>query len=67
MSTISEFDINTLAVPTEDEVSAWNALTREQQLKALQAVSHHPDSTTPSGRSMGDIKQYLRSRRLQQA
>nr|WP_321454626.1 hypothetical protein [uncultured Cohaesibacter sp.] len=67
MNNATKFDIEALAVPTEDDVSAWNALTREQQLQVMQEVSDHADSTTPCGRTMDDIRASLRSRRQQQA
>lgn len=49
-----------LAVPTEGDIAEWNSLTREQQLKVLQEVSHHPDSITPTNVTMADIKARLR-------
>lgn len=44
------------AMPTEAEIAAWSALTREEQLAALRAELDHPDCDRQSVATLEDIR-----------
>jgi hypothetical protein len=48
-------DVMPSATPTEAELAAWAALSRDEQLRRLRACLTHPDATTPSSATMTDI------------
>jgi hypothetical protein len=50
------------ATPSEDDVRAWEALSREEQLRRLRAALSHPDCATVSSSSMVDILAEARKR-----
>ncbi len=41
--------------PTEAELAAWNALTREEQISRYREYLNHPDSQRVSSASMADV------------
>jgi hypothetical protein len=43
------------AVPSNDEIAAWQALPRDEQLRRLQARVTHPDCAAISDATMSDI------------
>jgi hypothetical protein len=43
------------ATPSNDEVAAWQALSRDEQLRRLQARVTHPDCAAVSDATMSDI------------
>jgi hypothetical protein len=43
------------ATPADQDVAAWNALSRSEQLARLRAECAHPDCDTISGDSMASI------------
>jgi hypothetical protein len=49
------------ATPNEAELAAWEALSREEQLRRLQAKLSHPDCSAVSEATMGDILGHARA------
>jgi len=43
------------AAPCDDEIAAWQALPRDEQLRRLQARLTHPDCAAVSDATMSDI------------
>lgn len=43
------------AVPSNDEIAAWQGLPRDEQLRRLQAKVTHPDCAAVSDATMSDI------------
>jgi len=43
------------ATPTEEEIRAWEALSREEQLRRLRSALTHPDCATATTATMSDI------------
>ena len=54
-STDSTVEVMPCAAPTEEEIRAWQALPRDEQLRRLRAVLTHPDCGTPTVYTMGDV------------
>ncbi len=50
------------ATPTEQEIAAWNELSREEQLKRYREFFSHPDTMTDCGQTMDDILAEARRR-----
>lgn len=50
------------ATPSEEDVRAWDALPREEQLQLLRAVLTHPDCSTVSAATMSEILAEARRR-----
>ncbi|WP_158813884.1 hypothetical protein [Methylocapsa sp. S129] len=50
------------ATPTEAELAAWAALSREAQVSRYREALTHPDCCAVSGESMGDILAAARER-----
>jgi hypothetical protein len=50
------------AVPNEEDIRAWEALPREEQLRRLRASLSHPDCSTVSPATMGEILAEARRR-----
>ncbi len=50
------------ATPTDEEIAAWNELSREEQLKRYREFFSHPDTMTCSGQTMDDILAEARRR-----
>jgi hypothetical protein len=50
------------ATPTDEEIAAWNELSREEQLKRYRELFSHPDCNTVSGATMDDILAEARRR-----
>jgi hypothetical protein len=44
-------------MPTKADISAWDALTREEQLAALRAELDHPDCKRESSATLEEIRQ----------
>ena len=61
-STDTIADVMPSATPTEEEIRAWEALPRDEQLRRLRAVLTHPDCGTPTTDTMGDILAEARAR-----
>lgn len=51
------------ATPTAEDEAAWAAMTRDEQLEALQILAHDPDTSSPSGKSAAQILAETRGRR----
>lgn len=43
------------ATPSAEDLSEWNGLSRDEQLKRLRYSLTHPDCATPSEADMSDI------------
>jgi hypothetical protein len=43
------------ATPTEADLAAWQALSRDEQLRRLRASLSQPDCSTVSSRAMSEI------------
>ncbi|MGO9543891.1 MAG: hypothetical protein ACLPPF_03755 [Rhodomicrobium sp.] len=43
------------ATPTDEEIAAWNELSREEQLTRYRKLFSHPGTITDSGQTMEDI------------
>jgi hypothetical protein len=50
------------ATPTESELEAWAALSRDEQVARYQEALAHPDCGTPTKDSMSDILAAARQR-----
>jgi hypothetical protein len=50
------------ATPTEEDIGAWEALPREEQLRRLRAALSHPDCGRASAATMKDILDEARKR-----
>ena len=50
------------ATPSEEEICAWEALPRDEQLRRLRAVLTHPDCATATPSTMSDILSEARKR-----
>jgi hypothetical protein len=50
------------ATPTEEEIGAWDALPRDEQLRRMRAALTHPDCSTPTTDTMRDILAEARAR-----
>ena len=50
------------ATPTDEEIAAWNELSREEQLKRYRELFNHPDCNTVSGATMDGILAEARRR-----
>jgi uncharacterized protein YbaP (TraB family) len=50
------------ATPTEEEIRAWQALPRDEQLRRLRAVLMHPDCATETSATMSEILKEAHSR-----
>jgi hypothetical protein len=50
------------AMPTEEDVRAWEALPREEQLRRLRAALSHPDCAIVSAATMKDVLDEARKR-----
>ena len=59
--------ISSWAVPTERDDEIWAAMTREQQLTALQDHFASDDCTTPSTRTVAEIVARARADRSPQS
>ena len=43
------------AAPSDEDIAAWNALTRDEQLRRMRAYLTHPDCSTPSNSTVEEI------------
>jgi hypothetical protein len=50
------------ATPTEAELAAWAALSRDEQVRRYQEALAHPDCGTATGDNMNDILVAARAR-----
>lgn len=50
------------ATPSEEDIRAWEALPREEQLRLLRAALTHPDCSTVTAATMGEILAEARRR-----
>jgi hypothetical protein len=50
------------ATPTEDDIRAWEALPRDEQLRRLRESLTHPDCSTPVADTMRDILELAHAR-----
>jgi len=50
------------AAPNEEDIRAWEALPREEQLRRLRAALSHPDCSTVSRATMSEILAEARRR-----
>jgi len=48
-------DSMAFAMPTSNEIAAWNALPRDEQLARLRQECSHPDCDIVIGESMAEI------------
>jgi hypothetical protein len=55
--------IRSWAMPTDADLAEWQAMTRDEQLAAFQALAHHPKTMTPSNRTVDEILADVRSKR----
>lgn len=49
------------ATPSAEDVSEWQGLSRDEQLKRLRSALTHPDCNTPSEADMTDILRRARA------
>ena len=54
--------INPSATPSEEEISAWEALPRDEQLRRLRAALAHPDCGTATTATMSEVLSEARAR-----
>ncbi|MFY9641765.1 MAG: hypothetical protein WCD20_20235 [Rhodomicrobium sp.] len=54
--------LTSLTMPSAEDIAAWNALSREQQLQRLREELSHPDCDKRSHRSMDEILADARDR-----
>lgn len=50
------------ATPTDEDVRAWEALSRDEQLRRLRAALTHPDCGTATTATVKDVLGEARSR-----
>lgn len=50
------------AAPSEEDIRAWGALPREEQLRLLRAALTHPDCSTVTAATMNEILAEARRR-----
>lgn len=50
------------ATPTEDDIRAWDALPRDEQLRRLRESLTQPECSTPVADTMSDILKLARAR-----
>ncbi len=55
-------DVMPSATPTEADLTAWEALPRDQQLRRMQKVFDDPACSTVTKSSMNDVLRRARSR-----
>jgi hypothetical protein len=61
-STASRADVMPSATPSEEDIRAWEALPRDEQVRRMRATLTHPDCSTATDDSMGDILAAARAR-----
>jgi hypothetical protein len=61
-STDSIVEVMPSATPTEEEIRAWQALPRDEQLHRLRAALTHPDCGIPTTDTMRDVLVQARAR-----
>jgi hypothetical protein len=54
-TTKSRSDEPLSAAPSEADFAAWDALSREEQVRAYREALTHPDCVAPSGETMDNI------------
>lgn len=59
--------ITSWAVPSEADDAAWQGMTRDEQLSALQDLANHPDTNTVSDVTVTEIVGRTRQRRAKRA
>lgn len=59
--------ITSWAVPTPEDDAAWDAMTRTEQLEALQEHFSHPDTTTTTETTVAEIVERTRAARAAKA
>ena len=57
-------DVMPSATPSEEEIAAWKALPRDEQLRRLRLEVTHPDACVAGPHSMADIWDKIKARRL---
>ena len=55
-------DVMPSAPPSEEEIAAWNALPRDEQLRRMQDALNHPDCNTACKLDMDEILRLARQR-----
>lgn len=55
--------ISSWAVPTPEDDALWEAMTREQQVAAMQDYFRSPECTTSTDNSVDDVVARARARR----
>jgi len=50
------------AVMSEEEIAAWNSLSREEQERRLKNMLDHPDCRTPSNLTFEEVLERARAR-----
>ena len=50
------------ATPSEEDIRAWEALTRDEQVERLRALLTQPDRTVAGTETMADILKEARAR-----
>ena len=50
------------ATPSEEDIRAWEALTRDEQIKRLRTLLSQPDRVVAGDESMADIVKEARKR-----
>lgn len=56
--------LSSWVVPSAEDDAAWAAMTRDEQLAALQAMANAPETSTPSNKTVAEIVAETRARRL---
>ena len=59
---IRHSNVMSSATPSDEDIAAWNALTRDEQLRRMRAYLTHPDCSTPSNSTMEEILALAQSR-----
>ena len=67
IDTKTRFRPTSWSCPTDDDNRAWDALTRDEQLEAMQALAVHSDTSTPTEITVDEIMTRVRADRAARA
>ncbi len=56
--------LSSWTAPSAEDDAVWAAMTRDEQLAALQSLANAPETRTPSGKTVAEIVAETRARRL---
>ena len=56
--------LSSWSAPSAEDDAAWAAMTRDEQLAALQSLANAPETGAPSDKTVAEIVAETRARRL---